>query len=418
MNAPSRRGACPALSTPMATGDGLLVRIRPKNEIAIDALIALCTAARQHGNGVIEISARGSVQVRGLSAQSAPLFAAAITDLDLIETEGVPIITDPLPQDPEALIDSRSIAAGLRDAIGRAGLTLSHKLSITLDGGGRLHLEALAADIRLRAIDTPSSVRLHVALGGDARSAEALGTISLDAASDVVVRLLRVIAARGATVRAADILRRDGQAPFGTAVSGLTEAALLLPTRQTSSTIGKHPLRGEGVALGIAPAFGQMDAEALAQLADAAAVCTARTVRAAPGRALLFSTLAENKADALEAAAEQLGFIVYPADPRRRVVACPGLPACASGFIAARTLAAEVARHLPPGDDDIAVHISGCSKGCAHPKPARVTVVGGEPGCGIVHRGSARDRPHHYVCPADLVGEIMRVAVQGRETHA
>jgi precorrin-3B synthase len=418
MNAPSRRGACPALSAPMLTGDGLLARIRPKAEITLDALIALCRAASQHGNGVIEISARGSVQVRGLNGQSASLFAAEITNLDIVEVDGVPIITDPLPQDPEAVIDSASIAAGLREAIGDARLALSHKVSIALDGGGRLHLDALTADIRLRAIDKLPEPQLHVALGGDGRSATALGTIKLDSAADILIRLLSVIAAHGPTARAADILDRHGLAPFSTAVTGQAEAALVA-TRQASSVIGKHALRGGGGALGIVPAFGQTDAEALAQLADAAADCGARRVRAAPGRALLFRTFAENKADALAAAAEDLGFIVRATDPRRRVVACSGRPACAAGLIAARALAAEVSRHLASGDDDIAVHISGCSKGCAHPKPAPVTMVGHEHGCGIVHHGSARDRPQYYVDATDVLGELTRAEALTRQSaHA
>ena len=78
MNAPHRRGACPGLSAPMATGDGLLVRFLPADGIALDAAVALCAAARTHGNGTIEITARGSLQVRGLSARSAPAFACAV----------------------------------------------------------------------------------------------------------------------------------------------------------------------------------------------------------------------------------------------------------------------------------------------------------------------------------------------------
>ena len=34
MNAPYRRGACPGLSAPMQTGDGLLVRMRPIGTMA------------------------------------------------------------------------------------------------------------------------------------------------------------------------------------------------------------------------------------------------------------------------------------------------------------------------------------------------------------------------------------------------
>ena len=61
-----RRGACPGLSAPMPTGDGLLVRLMPTDSVVVADLLALCAAARRDGNGTIEITARGSLQVRGL----------------------------------------------------------------------------------------------------------------------------------------------------------------------------------------------------------------------------------------------------------------------------------------------------------------------------------------------------------------
>ena len=42
LTSPQRRGACPGLSAPMATGDGLLVRLLPIGTIALDAFAALC----------------------------------------------------------------------------------------------------------------------------------------------------------------------------------------------------------------------------------------------------------------------------------------------------------------------------------------------------------------------------------------
>src|ERR1700681_2698724 len=80
-----RRGACPGLSAPMQTGDGLLVRLMPAGAIALDALRTLCAEARRYGNGVIEITGRGSIQVRGLTAASAANFAAAVADLGIAE---------------------------------------------------------------------------------------------------------------------------------------------------------------------------------------------------------------------------------------------------------------------------------------------------------------------------------------------
>jgi precorrin-3B synthase len=117
--------------------------------------------------------------------------------------------------------------------------------------------------------------------------------------------------------------------------------------------------------------------------------------------------------------AEKLGFIVEAADPRRRIAACPGAPACAHGLIAARALAAEIARHVPLSGDGIAIHISGCAKGCAHQKSAPLTIVGTAQGCGIVRNGSAQSMPSAYADPADLPAELGRIMGRTREAaHA
>ena len=109
MNRSLRRGACPGLSEPMPTGDGLLVRILLKDRISPNAFIALCLAARAHANGIFEITSRGSVQVRGLTPPSIPLFASQVAALDIAQTRGVVVLTDPLPDDPNALIDAEKI---------------------------------------------------------------------------------------------------------------------------------------------------------------------------------------------------------------------------------------------------------------------------------------------------------------------
>lgn len=42
MNVPRVRGVCPGLSTPMQTGDGLLVRLMPAAPIPLDAMLGFC----------------------------------------------------------------------------------------------------------------------------------------------------------------------------------------------------------------------------------------------------------------------------------------------------------------------------------------------------------------------------------------
>ncbi len=72
MNAPLPRGLCPTLAEPMQTGDGLLVRLNPvASGFSPKTLIGLCEAALGHGNGIVEVTARGNLQIRGLTARSA-----------------------------------------------------------------------------------------------------------------------------------------------------------------------------------------------------------------------------------------------------------------------------------------------------------------------------------------------------------
>jgi precorrin-3B synthase len=124
-------------------------------------------------------------------------------------------------------------------------------------------------------------------------------------------------------------------------------------------------------------------------------------MRAASGRTLITIGLTQQTPSSFAAVAENLGFIVRGDDPRRHVVACPGAPNCASAEIAARAIgpliAATAAPHL---DGSFKIHISGCAKGCAHPAPAALTIVGTPAGCALVANGSSRDAALK-ILPAD-----------------
>ena len=242
MTSTAPRGTCPGLSAPMLTGDGLLARFTPSDRIALGSFVAFCTAARRHGNGTVEITARGSLQVRGLTSASAARFAAEIAALEIAAIEGVPVIADPLPDDPNAFVDTAAVATRLRRAIGDARLALAPKVRIIIDGGGRLHLDALAADVRLRAIGTREAPRFYVAVGGTAASAMPLGSIAVDMAVTAVLRVLHVITARGPTTRAVDILEAEGINAFCSVLDGNVETRPRPPPRPAADPIGRHPV--------------------------------------------------------------------------------------------------------------------------------------------------------------------------------
>jgi precorrin-3B synthase len=413
---PQRRGACPGLSAPMATGDGLLVRLLPIGTIALDAFDALCTAARQHGNGIVEVTSRGSIQIRGLSAATAPRFAAAIAALGIAAEDGIPVLTNPLAGlDAQDIIDAGVLAADLRLALARSSLArrLSAKVSVVVDGGGALDLDRIAADVRLRAEAVDGVSTLCVSVGGDGRSAARLGCVAGRDGVEVATRLLEVLAQRGRVARVRDIIAPDGIATFHSAVADLIiRDGPAQSQRRFSDAVGRYPLRDGTLAYGIGLAFGHADAMSLRRLAEAAKAAGACGMRVAPGRALMIVGLTQQAASSFAAAAEALGFIVRADDPRQHVVACAGAPICASANIAARTLAPQIAAAAAPHlDGAFKIHVSGCAKGCAHPGAAALTVVGTSSGCAVIAGGTTRDAPFKVVATNELpavIAEIVR----------
>ncbi len=422
---PTRRGACPALSAPMRTGDGLLVRLSLTEGGLVPAtLAALCEAAIRHGNGLVEITARGSFQARGLTAASAPLFADAVNALAFPLREGVPVETSPLAGlDPLETADPLPLVRAIRTAIADAGLSrrLGPKVSVVVDGGGQIALDSVAADVRVEAVSA-GEWRVSVA-------DKTLGIMS-DEAPGAAVEALGAIAVAGMAARGRDL--------SPTALAGIASRLGILPTLPPSvlpdispsgGEIGRHdgrrfsldglrkqagspisppegemsgrteggakgrphlgllPLRDDLAAITVALPFGQCDATALAALAENAAGIA--DFRFAPGRRLL-ALGPRDACAALHRHAAALGFVTDPADPRLSVAACPGAPACASGHFSARDFATRVAAMLPPSFAGI-VHVSGCAKGCAHPARADLVLAGTSAGIAVMRDARAAE---------------------------
>ena len=390
------RGACPSVAAPMQTGDGLLARIISNEPIAIDDLCALCEAAQAHGNGIIEVTQRGSLQVRGLTQTSAPSFTNLVNSLGIGADSAPPLLISPLfGLDANEPFDSTWLVSHLRARLqgGRADLEgLGPKVSVLIDGGGTLSLDAVPADIRLVAT---SNSLFKLSLAGDASTAFFVGYVSMNRVTASVEDLLRLIASGGPTFRARDVLTK------------LKLRSTPPHTRPPCEPIGTHPLKDGTVASGVALPFGHTTAAALRRFAQSAAGYGAKAIRPAPGRSLLAIGLSQESTKKLCASAANEGFVIDANDARRHVVACAGTPACASATLPTRQLAPEVARaaRMLVGTSNV-VHLSGCSKGCAHPGPAAVTIVGPDR---IVVNGRASDTPRATVSSAGLIADIERL---------
>ncbi|MER8863556.1 precorrin-3B synthase [Mesorhizobium sp. M0751] len=464
MNAFSRRGACPALSAPMQTGDGLLVRLNPvAGGLLPKSLIGLCESALRHGNGIMEVTARGSLQIRGLTPASARLLAMEVDALGIAVRTGVPVETGPLAGlDPEEIADPRPLAERIRAAIEDAGVTqrLGPKVSVIVDSGGQLTMDAVTADVRLVAMRTGARTQWQVAVAGDGQTAMPLVMAEEDAACDIAVAILRMVAEKGRDAHARDLTERQlrslaswrsfappsvlpdispSRGEIGNSTAGSPSATLGIGETSNESAIS--PLEGEmsgrteggakerqpigvfdlaaaAIALGIGLPFGSIPAQELIDLTQYALTLGATEIRLAPGRALLLLGLSPAACLSLQKTAATVGFVTDAADPRTKIAACPGAPACASGRIATRDIAETIAvENRDILDSSLTLHISGCAKGCAHPGPAVLTLVGGENGAGLVVDGTAKALPAGYRPGYEAAHGIGRIAAAIRSAR-
>ena len=352
------KGWCPGALRPMQSGDGLVTRIRPPlGRLLPQQAQAIAQASRTHGSGIIDLSARANLQLRGVTETSHPrliddLCAQGLIDPD-IETESLRnLIVTPF-RDAE----TNALATTLTAALTRMP-HLPGKFGFALDTGPRPVLTDASVDIR---VERATDGRLILRPDG-----HPLGQPVIDLAKDAVDMANWFVQSGGITNgrgRMAALIAR-GTVPPGCTLAPADPLATPSPCL--------HP-DGALVAL----AFGQMRAETLQALA-----ALGHELRPTPWRMLLLVGATELPAIP--------GLITDPTDPILRITACTGAPGCPQGLGDTRNLARDLALHLAP---DQTLHISGCAKGCAHPSATKTTLTATGQGYDLIRNGTAHDTP-------------------------
>jgi precorrin-3B synthase len=405
-----RRGWCPSTLRPMETGDGWLVRLHPPGAtLTPNQLRRIAALAAEHGNGLVEISARANLQIRGVTTESHPkLVEQLLADHLVDEHEGdgpqrLTLVSPLAGRDPTSLIDAAALAAQIEQRA-RVVPGLPAKLGIVVDDGGAQALDDFASDIRLVGVGAASAVlcladRLW------------LSPIPVAEAAPTVAAILRDFAALRAAapdqIRRLRELSREALA----SLSALPEATAPTP-RVPPRRAGLFALGRDRFAALIGLPFGRCDATTLDRLGAAQAT---GDIRLSPWRGLAFSDLDRTEAESLLALADGLELITRDDDPRLSVQACAGSPACSRAEVPAMADAAvlaQAAAGLLAGGTTL--HVSGCVKACAHPAAADLTLVG-RGGCyDVVLSGTTRDKP---VATLDLSALLTRLQ-PGQDIHA
>ncbi|WP_158815615.1 precorrin-3B synthase [Methylocapsa sp. S129] len=420
MSAPAslRKGWCPGALVPMSAGDGLLVRIRVSGgRLDLDSVATIADCAARFGNGIIEISSRANLQLRGISETGLSGLQRRLDELGLLDADAAAenvrnIVASPLADiDPSAVLDTAPIVAALEARLGDDPSLhrLPAKFGFLIDGGGVLPLGDIEADIRFEALRSKGGPYFAATLAGagdvaalcaprevpDVAAALALAFLrGAGAGEDAPRRMRGLVALRGAAsiFRAADL-------------GSSTPPASLRRGAERRDFLGVQTF-GASYCVGAAPSFGRMTTGDLRLLAQEARRCAAADVRLTPWRAFIVAGLDRGGAESLGAALGRRGFILDPADPRLAVVACSGAPACANAARAVQAEALELARSVPAARG-IALHVSGCEKGCAHSWPAPFTLVARKGGYDLVVNGKASDEPAHKALSVEQIASLL-----------
>jgi precorrin-3B synthase len=388
MNARAR-GWCPSALRPMPSGDGLIVRLRIScGEASLALAREIAHWAREYGNGEIDLSARGNLQLRGVSEATLPPLSARLAEAGLIdaapEAEAVRNVVASPFAGLDGACDVRPYARAWEAELSgnRALWALPEKFGASFDAGAfPLGVEA---DLMFTAVASETFV---VRLGGAAEIA--LGAFPGDRLVAVATALARTFLAQPKAGRMRDAVRLGGVAPFAQSAGLTPTPAPPWPVRARGDWIGAHAL-GPAAFVGVALPFGRIAADDLHALADRAAAAGGATLRLTPWRAILAPLPSLAGAEALAEATRAL--ILDPDDPLLAVAACPGAPACSSALGETRSVARDLAPVLPRGDG-VALHVSGCAKGCAHPAAAPLAIVATARGYDLVVDGRADAEP-------------------------
>jgi precorrin-3B synthase len=403
--APQIKGWCPGALRPMPSGDGLLLRAKTLHpRLSSRQAREIASIARDCGNGLVDLTQRAQLQLRGADEARLGEAQQRLAALGLLaenaETERLlNFLVAPLAGLAPSGMDVDALIARLSERLSKDERlrALPGKFGFLIDDGGALGLADRAMDIRLEAHGEA------IAVLADGASDRAF-LVASHAAAETALALARafLVLRKGCELE----LRRMRNVIASFGLDAIASAAGLTATRYRSQcrTASSQEIFGvrlatersewEGTFAGVGAPSGRLHADDLAFLADLGNAHGAGELRLTPWRAVLLPCKSRAQARAMIEAAANRGLIVMAEDPRLSVVACPGAPECPQALAPTRDLAARVAplaMRLARGG--AALHISGCAKGCAMPRAAKVTLVATSRGFDLVDEGGASDAP-------------------------
>ncbi|MEV4922595.1 cobalamin biosynthesis protein CobG [Streptomyces roseoverticillatus] len=395
-----RGDVCPGALRLHAADDGALARIRlPGGLLTVRQARLLAGLAETLGDGHLDLTSRGNVQLRGLPADCGGLLAERLRLHGLLPSDRHDRIRNVAASPlcgldgfaPDCPSDSPSGSASISEGVpadvqawareldgllcaddAPADLThLSGRFLFGLDDG-RGDIVALRPDVTLIASGAGRAGLCFGTTGPGLRIAVA------DAPRAAVLAAAEFLAAReacGSTawrVRELPAGQRPGAARLAERLTEAGIASTLLPDLRLP--LGEPPAPGvvtgpEGLrALSVTAPLGRLTAAQWRLVVRMAAEEGDQTIRVTPWRGLVVPGLPADAAPGLLADLAHAGFVTSAESAWHRAGACAGRPGCAKSLADVRADAAAcLASGQAAGAAALPVYWSGCERRCGHP---------------------------------------------------
>jgi len=348
--------ACPGALQVHEAADGALVRVRlPGGMISPTQLATLSRVSAGLGSGMLELTARGNVQLRGITDVTGA--ADAIAEAGLLPSATHERVRNIVASPLSGRVGRRP---DVREWVGELDAALCSEPRLAELGGrfwfsiddGRADVSGLGADVGIHVLQ--DGVALLLA-GRDTG-------VRVDDVVDALLGVaLRFVEIRGKAWRVTEL------ADFGALLPEAAIAARFPPV--TRPPVGWIEQDDGRVALGAAVPLGVLSA----RLAEYLAAVEAPLV-VTPWRSVLVCDLSEEVADVTLRVLAPLGLVFDENSPWLNVSACTGSPGCAHS---AADVRADASDSLDPAYP-VHRHFVGCERACGSPQAGEVLLATGD----------------------------------------
>lgn len=411
--------ACPGLFRIVPARDGGICRLRLAfGHLSAPAARSIAGIAKRHTSGVIDITNRANLQLRGVvpASEAALIGELVVAGLGPTrpEADGARnvLVSPTAGIDPVRQFDALPLAAEIDAFLQSDGIAerLNPKFGVSLDAGESLVAIDHPNDIWLAAMgDGKVALGIAGTVEHAARGTPYVVFAEADAAKAVkaAIELFLELAGTDPEIRRyRDLLKTASRDDILSRLGGeLRRDVWVRATPRALDHVGIHPQHDGKSFLGAVPPLGRLSPAMLDDLAALAETYGDGTLRLTPWQSVVLPGVVDPHAAARAASAA--GLIVDPALPLAAIVACSGSSGCASALADTKADAHAIARDL--GDlGGKTVHLTGCSKSCAVAGTADITLLAQAPGRYTVFRKDGNDstRFGHCVAESAAIAEI------------